>query len=145
MVWFGVILWRQGEKSLEFCVEWDCKRKDWELPKGGAQLKRPRRSTRCIDSSAFSTARNELWEECEVWLAWREEYAFEWVTSRGCVLSSGPFAGSAFVCTMLQSDDEVGRKSKWQTLKKFTECSRRRDHKLLLRHVAQRIFLCNKA
>ena len=77
MPWIGVVLRRWtnvdqtscGVRSTvhccpEFCVEFDIKRKAWELPKGGVQPSR--------DTSPYATARRELWEEAGVWLQWRE-------------------------------------------------------------------------
>ena len=94
MPWFGVILWRWSRRyhgtecrhwRREYLVEFDSKRKNYELPKGGARVQEPRRirvptATRArtlqvYDSSPFATARWELWEEIGVWVGWRAEGA----------------------------------------------------------------------
>ena len=136
-MWFGVILYRQHFCGLEFCVQFDKKRNDWELPKGGAKILSPRKSTECMDSSPFATARGELFEECGVWISWRKNDAFEWMNTQGVVLHDGPRM-NAFLCTMLQPDDEVDRQSQWMTLSEFISKSRRHDHIYLMRRCVER-------
>jgi hypothetical protein len=138
MGWFGVVLFRQRLGCLEFCVHFCEKREDWELPKGGAEIHSPRKSSQAFDSSYFATARWELFEECNVWLAWRKEGAFQWVSKWGALLPSGSAPERGFVCTMLQSDDEVGIESTWMTLRDFDLRSTRKDHKTVMSALTHR-------
>ena len=71
MVWFGVVL-HSTDCPPKYCVQFDWDRQQYELPKGGAELRRCRPSTGALDTSPFTTARWELWEEAKVWLGWRK-------------------------------------------------------------------------
>ena len=138
MVWAGVVLRRprDGGNSWEYCVQWDPKRAQWELPKGGAELRTQRPSTGCTDSSPFATARCELWEEAGVWLAWRPPGTYAWFSPTGEALPLGPGEGrSAFVCTDLRSEDSVvAHPSRaWMTMERFAASSTRDDHVRFLR------------
>ena len=137
MVWAGVALRRpRDDGSWEYCVQRDLKREQWELPKGGAELRTKRRSTGCTDSSLFATARGELWEEAGVWLAWRPAGTYEWLSPQGEALPLGPEEGrSAFVCTELRPEDTLVAHSSraWMTLERFAASTTRKDHVLLLR------------
>ena len=152
MPWYGVVLRRWSKEDRtdwsctatneyclpEFCVQYDTKRYDYELPKGGAETTRPRRSTRCIDSSPFGTARCELWEETGVWLAWRGRFAYQWVSPDGRILLGGPSAdSSAWLCTDLSLWDQwdMERTPLWFSVSDFEELSNREDHLRVLRAV----------
>ena len=152
MPWYGVVLRRWSNEDRtdwsftatneyclpQFCVHYDTKRYDYELPKGGAKTTRPRRSTRCIDSSPFGTARCELWEETGVWLAWRGRFAYQWVSPDGRILPGGPSAdSSAWLCTDLSPWDQwdMERTPVWCSVSDFEELSNREDHLRVLRAV----------
>ena len=83
MVWMGVILRRRTGDKVEYCVEFDKKRTQWELPKGGKEDHHQRQSSGCVDASPFATARWELWEKAGVWLSWRWRHCYAWVTPIG--------------------------------------------------------------
>ena len=152
MPWYGVVLRRWSKQDRtdwsftatneyclpEFCVQYDTKRYDYELPKGGAHTTRPRRSTGCIDSSPFGTARYELWEEAGVWLAWRGRFTYQWASSNGTILPGGPSAHSnAWLCTDLSPWDQwdMERAPLWFSVSDFEELSNREDHLRVLRAV----------
>ena len=151
MPWFGVILWRwshrgHGTERLhwrrEYCVQFDRRRRDYELPKGGAEVLAPRRipvptgkGTRTVevyDSSPFATARWELWEETGVWVGWRAEGTYTWISTWGRVLPGGPGADqNAWLCTELSNRDDsydTRRPPEWMNLNEFAGLSRRDDH-----------------
>ena len=139
MAWVGVILCRALLELRLYCFQWDEKRKQWELPKGGAELTEPRSSTGCVDSSPFATARGELWEEAGIWLEWREWGKFSWLGKYGNVLSHGLEEGkNGWMYTMVQDNDSMidhaGRA--WMTLEEYRLHSwRRDDHVALLERV----------
>ena len=142
MGWIGIVLSRRDENSTKaprYCVQFDKKRKGWELPKGGPELARPRLSTGCIDSSPFATGRGELWEEAGGWLAWREPGFYTWVSPTGSTLTSTPAkCQSAFLCTELCETDVVvpnWRRRDWMTLQQFAARSMRLDHVELLQRL----------
>ena len=147
MPWFGVILWRwshrdDGTPCREYCVQFDRKRRDYELPKGGAEVLAPRRiavptlkGTRTwevYDSSPFATARWELWEETGVWVGWRAEGTYTWISKRGCVLPGGPCDHQdAWLCTELHGTDDtydMRWPPTWMSVNEFARRSRRDDH-----------------
>ena len=157
MPWFGVILWRwshrgHGTERLhwrrEYCVEFDRKRKNYELPKGGAQVqgRGPRhirvptengmRTVRVYDSSPFATARWELWEETGVWVGWRTEGTYTWISPQGSVLPGGPCGHqNAWLCTeMSNNDDSYDTRwpPKWMNLDELEVLSSRDDHYMVL-------------
>ena len=126
MPWLGVILWRWNERPhgtarshwrREYCVQFDRKRKMYELPKGGAKRIKPRRipmqtengvqMVLACDSSPFATARWELLEEATgIWVGWRERGPYAWISRRGEVWPGVPCASpSAWLCTELRGDD----------------------------------------
>ena len=157
MPWYGVVLRRWSKEDRtdwsftatneyclpEFCVQCDTKRRDYELPKGGAKTTRRRHSTRCIDSSPFGTARCELWEETGVWLAWRGRFAYQWASSHGRILPGGPSAdSSAWLCTDLSPWDQwdMERTLLWFSVSDFEEWSNREDHLRVLRAVDDRMI-----
>ena len=151
MPWFGVILWRwshrdDGTPCREYCVQFDRKRRDYELPKGGAEVLAPRRiavptlkGTRTwevYDSSPFATARWELWEETGVWVGWRAEGTYTWISKTGRVLPAGPCAHQdAWLCTELHGTEDsydTRRPPPWMTVAEFACRSRRNDHLFVL-------------
>ena len=156
MPWFGVILWRWSHRGhgtehrhwrREYCVEFDRKRRNYELPKGGAQVLAPRRipvptgkGTRTVevyDSSPFATARWELWEETGVWVGWRAEGTYTWISNQGRVLPGGPSADqNAWLCTELSNTDDTydtRRPPEWMNLDEFAVRSNRDDHLMVLK------------
>lgn len=152
MPWFGVILWRwshrgHGTPCREYCVQFDRKRKGYELPKGGAEVLAPRRiavptlkGTRTwevYDSSPFATARWELWEETGVWVGWRAEGTYTWISKRGCVLPGGPSDHQdAWLCTQARSTADaydIRRAPTWMSIDEFARQSTRDDHLGVLR------------
>ena len=153
MPWFGVILWRWSDRAWcssgpcrEYCVQFDRKRKGYELPKGGAEVLAPRRiavptleGTRMwevCDSSPFATARWELWEETGVWVGWRAEGTYTWINKQGRVLPAGPCAHQdAWLCTELHGTEDsydIRRPPPWMTVAEFACRSRREDHLMVL-------------
>ena len=81
-------------------------------------------SSGCIDSSPFATARWELWEECGVWLTWRQNEEFEWIYPK----QGHP---DAFVYTRLRDNDEIKVRPnvEWMTVGEFSKASGRQDQK----------------
>ena len=152
MVWHGVVLRRaRPDTSWAYCVHWDRKRAQWELPKGGAELSTARCSTGRVDSTPFATARCELWEEAGVWLAWRPEGTYAWLTAQGRLLPNGPAEGrSAFVCTELRPEEDcvdVHPARSWMTLARFAGSTTREDHVRLVRRweeLSERPQKCRK-
>ena len=72
-----------------------------------------------------------------MWLGWREEGDFMWISQHGERLPNGPDPGSnAFVCVELRPEDVIrphmeGRQ--WMTVEEFAASSpRRRDHLRIL-------------
>ena len=144
MPWIGVVLRRWtnvdqtscGVRSTvhccpEFCVEFDIKRKAWELPKGGVQPSR--------DTSPYATARRELWEEAGVWLQWRERGTSTWASPKGDVLGEAPSADKhAWLVTDVLPYDEIDlrRPPMWMSLARFRQISPRDDHVKVLETVA---------
>ena len=162
MPWFGVILWRWSLRNhgtecrhwrREYCVEFDRKRKNYELRKGGAQVqgRGPRhirvptengmRTVQVYDSSPFATARWELWEETGVWVGWRAEGTYTWISTWGRVLPGGPGANqNAWLCTELSNNDDsydARRPPKWMNLDEFEVLSSRTDHYRVLASIHQ--------
>ena len=143
MVWVGVILFKvlpawKGHPPLKlYCFEWDTKRGNWELPKGGAELTKPRFSTGCVDSSPFATARAELWEETNIWLGWRDWGSFHWLDAKGEVLWDG-FLGNenGRLYTEIEKKDNTGiadSRVQWLSLEEYRKVpERRNDHVDLL-------------
>ena len=112
MAWYGAVVWREGPGGQrEFCFTRDEGSGLWELP-GSVMERTWRESSLSPDTSPFSTARWELWEEAGLWLAWREFGDFWW-TGEDQILTwigrdSGPGPQqSAFVLTRLQDEDEM--------------------------------------
>ena len=135
MPWAGVVLWKGSGVGRLFCVQFDAKRQDWELPKGRFEA-RLRYSSGVADSSLFATARWELWEEAGVWLSWRSR--FLWVDPAGRRLKAPP-RGNAWVVTSAAPEDEVCEDfaaRRWMTLVEFERHTSRRDHVALLTSVA---------
>ena len=160
MPWFGVVLrrWSTADRTAwsstrserfccaEFCVQFDRKRRSWELPKGGAMIVQPRRLIRwqgrrellVYDSSPFATARCELWEETLVWLAWRPRGTCTWVSAAGQVLPEGPSADQrAWVCTDLAPNDtyDTNLPPDWMTVREFQREPNQQDHSMALQAV----------
>ena len=112
------------------------------MPKGGAEVLAPRRiavptlkGTRTwevYDSSPFATARWELWEETGVWVGWRAEGTYTWISTQRRVLPGGPCAHqNAWLCTELSNRDDsydTRRPPEWMNLNEFAGLSRRDDH-----------------
>ena len=139
MAWVGVILCQVLTGLTTYCVEWDDKRKKWELPKGGAELRQPRDSTGSVDSSPFATARAELWEEAGIWLAWREMANFACLGQHGNLLTNGLEENrNGWIYTTIQENDTVIEHSNrtWMTLEEYrTERFRRQDYVKLLERI----------
>ena len=147
--WFGVILWRRRPDGItKYCVQVDSKRSTGvELPKGGVRnlqsRQAPPHSSGCKDTSAFATARWEMWEETGIWLAWREVGTFRWVNKRGHSIQEPVnfWSGtrSAYVVTEFQDwmdecsyhKDHLYRR-RWMTSDEFNLYSKRHDHKEVL-------------
>ena len=91
-------------------MQWDVKRGQWELSKGGHRSPpQQRESTGSSDRSVFATARCELWEEAGVWVAWRARGTYAWLSPKGDVLPDGPAPGqNAWLCIDLWPEDDDG-------------------------------------
>ena len=110
MVWYGVLLLKVHPKPIsyvEVCILWHPERKQWEVPKGGAQWGQTRVSTNMSDANCFHTARAELWEECGVWLAMRSGNDLIWFNSEGDRLYEEYPEQNAFLLTKLRGGDTV--------------------------------------
>ena len=129
MPWYGAIVWAQAADGQRVCCQRDYKRGGWEFPKGGAET-RFRRSSGWPDTSYWSTARWEFWEEAGVCLGWREEGQYYWVSQQGQRLPRGPEHGqSAFVVTGLQEQDVIQNHPARTWLNRAQcEAALRRDH-----------------
>ena len=137
MPWVGVILCQWVQQVRVYCIVWDPKRKQWELPKGGAELYIPRRDTNAVDSSPFAIARGELLEEAGIWLGWRNWGAFAWLGKYGRLLTHGLRRETCgWVYTRLCHHDTVEHNHPervWMTLDEYrSEPRRREDHVDLL-------------
>ena len=137
MPWYGAVVWSGHGRQRLYCCQWDHKRRCFELPKGGMETWR--QTSNAPDSSPFSTARWELWEEAGIWLRWRESEDFQWVSyPRGIALPMGPGPRQpAFVVTELHGgvdEDEVVacRRREWLTLEDCERKGLRDDHLQLL-------------
>ena len=101
-------------------------------------MKKWRRTSNAPDTSPWTTARWETWQETGIWLGWREDKYFQWVSSRCIELPMGPGQRqSAFVVTELHSGvdrDEVVecRRREWLTLEECERKGLRDDHLQLL-------------
>ena len=139
MAWVGVILCQVLTGLTTYCVEWDDKRKKWELPKGGAELTRRRSSTGSVDSSPFATARAELWEEAGIWLEWREMANFACLGQHGKLLTYGLEENrNGWIYTTIQDNDTMIEHSNrtWMTLEEYRkERFRRQDYVELLEKI----------
>ena len=118
--WFGVLLWKQNEENITFILcQFDRKRNQWELPKGGRED---------TDATPFDAARRELWEKGRISLGERDPSTYFWVRVRKTrarelefiMLGGEPaFGESAFIVTELQpanDGQESSRSSCWLTL-----------------------------
>ena len=146
MPWVGVILCQWVQQVRFYCIVWDPKREHWELPKGGAELNTPRRTTNTVDSSPFATARGELWEEAGIWLGWRNWDAFAWLGKYGKLLTHGLRRDMCgWVYTRRCDHDIVQYDSServWMTLDEYcSEPRRRQDHVDLLACVEASSYL----
>ena len=123
MPWVGLILCHYVDYHRIYCFQLDGKRRIYELPKGGAALTRPRRSTGTIDSSPFATARAEMWEEAGIWVGWRHWTMFKCLDRKGVVLQQGlDQDSSGWIYTTLQPNDIVTDHYPtrcWTTLDKY--------------------------
>ena len=137
MPWYGAVVWSGHGERRRYCCQWDHDRGGLELPKGG--MENWRRTSHAPDISPWTTARWETWQETGIWLGWREDEDFQWVSyPRGIVLPMGPGQRqSAFVVTELHrgvDGDEVVecRRREWLTLEECERKGLRDDHLQLL-------------
>ena len=136
--WFGVLLWKQNNENITFIFcQFDEKRNQWELPKGGRED---------TDATSFDTARRELWEEGCISLGERDPSTYFWVQVlkirarelKFIILGDEPaFGESAFIVTELQpanDGQESSDTSCWFTLQ---ECDNwlRHDHNALVQEL----------
>ena len=140
MPWVGLILCQHIRQHCVYCFQLDGKRRNFELPKGGAELARPRRSTGSIDSSPFATARAEMWEEAGIWVGWRHWTMFKCLNSRGVVLQQGLDRNTnGWIYTRLGDNDiaiDPYPARSWMTLDQYCSLdSYRPDHARVLAQV----------
>lgn len=143
-MWYGGVIWRRScegrardQVVKEYRVEWDERREQWELPKGGHEEHSIRKTTRMVDKNAWQTVRWEVFEEAGLWISWRELGTYVWMADE-----SKPANG--WLVTELQPGDIVDESHPswacWMTSTDFHKTLKptgqnRGDHLRLMRKI----------